>query len=165
MSLDETVDKNQKDMKKRFAISLATLMLAACGTRGGSELTTLENCATDKDSTNTTIKLNYPKAENKAYPKVTDSINSYVKELVANSIPEPLSPMPEGITFPVESYLGWRGQVNENIVELQLNSYVFTGGAHGMSQLWCEPFDAKNGERSDLHKFLREPQVIIRYIS
>lgn len=143
---------------KLFIAIIAAATLSACNNM--VDTTTLTNQTIIIDTANTHIKINYPVALNTQNPQAADSINNYISEI--------LSEMPtksDSTIFPLESMLTWNAQTNSQITQITLSSYLFTGGAHGMSNLWTATFNNKTGEKINPLKYVNNKAAMLKIIA
>lgn len=152
-------------MKKLLIIIISAVAFISCNS--GSNLTTFVNSNVTRQSGDTTIKVNYPAATNKANQQVQDSINVFVEDLLSQlptlGEPEPKTPA-DTLDFPLEVYMNWSAAVNNKIVQLEIEQYIFTGGAHGSTLLLTHTFDAQTGNTINPLSFVKEPQKMLEII-
>lgn len=153
-------------MKTTLILALAAVALTtACNT--APALTTFTNSNITSSGRDTTVKVNFPLAQNNQNKAVADSINSYVESLV-NQLPtlnkEDQKIPGDTIHIPIDAYMSWEVNANAKIIHLQTNQYTYTGGAHGSTQILTRTFNAATGRRVNFLDYVKKPQDMLGII-
>lgn len=160
----------------KLLISLVTLFILLCSCESDAKLTfnteyiTNEAC---KQCPIVEIELPVAEQSKKIGRTIGNSLNEEVIALLLFEEKKSIRTIPQAINsfesaykdlvreFPDES-IPWEARINgeviyedQHLISIQLNSYVFTGGAHGYGSTHFLNFNRKNGEeleRNDLIK-------------
>jgi hypothetical protein len=162
-------------MKNTFFL-LLFLLLASCASDTGLEMRPLEFSGEICD-TCPVVRVSIPEAVNghQLGRNVNTAIREEILELLdydeerdAQDIPGAIAAFQQGFQqmqreFP-EELTGWEASVkafksyeDSNVLSIQMDTYIFTGGAHGYPATTYLNFSKKTGEELDAEELFAEP--------
>lgn len=167
---------------KKALLLLATLPLISCVSDAGLEMIPREFSG-QVCETCPVVRISVPEATGGG--KLAESVNAAIREEIielldydqdadARDIPAAIADFQEGFRkmqaeFPDE-LTGWEATVeavkayeDSRVLSLRMDTYIFTGGAHGYPARRFLNFDRKTGKELDPEELLRDPEAFAEH--
>ena len=117
------------------------------------------------------VQVEYPQFNNadaafnkKISDLITGKIASFKQDAKANydarkATATPDNPVPDNPTQPFDFIGSWEpAQINNNYISFVVHLYYFTGGAHGVNEVYAFNYDLKNQKEISIMDFLNSSQ-------
>lgn len=134
-----------------------------------TENPTISNFKIYEDGKNYTLKLEYPKIESLENQHVQSKINRVLENFVQgvkDSVLNAAQVMGSYDNAPASAYMAYEVKYNENnLLNIVLDTYIYTGGAHGIPLKGSYTFELDTGEVMQLKDFFEKNTDYISLIS
>lgn len=142
----------------KIILPILAIFITSCSDINNNGATTsFTNKTLAENTEKTTLLQQIPVAQNQHNQDLADSINSNIA-----AFKKELEPQAQDTLGRFEAYMTWAAAVNSQVTQLTLQSYLFTGGAHGATVVATTLYDNANALKisplvlfSDTTRFLQ----------